>query len=244
MRTSTLALACLLTVAPAVSAGVLITTDGTVIETEGDWEQRGRMIVFTRPDGGLASIRVDDVDFDAIDRYLERASAPQAEAAAPAERPKARLVLTDGDVARVSPAVIEAELAAEEAAAEGGEEDDSAETSRSVRVLAWEDDDTPDGVGRRVFGTLRNDGNTYATGVTVDISIYDSTGALVARTEVEPLRGSLRPGESTTFSADFADVASVAAARLTVSSTDLDVGQATLSRTDDVLPDAETADDN
>ncbi len=228
--------------AVAISADVIVTTDGTVIETDGGWERRGRVIVFTRAGGGLEALRVDDVDFEATERRRLAEPAAQTQPAS-AQPKKARIVITDSDVAH-SPASSE-EVATVDARAGGTESADGTPaettaaptTSTGVRVIAWDDDEPADGEGRRVFGTLRNDGNSFAADISVEVSVFDNDGAVVGTQRTDPVRKSLRPGESTTFSLQFRDAYSLGAVKTTVSSLDLDLGQSPPPRPDDSPPD-------
>ncbi len=223
----------------AAGADVLVTTDGSEIQTKGPWQQKGKMVVFTLANGQLSALRAEDVDFDATHR---RAAAPAAAtSAAPpaaAERPKARIVITDGDVARgvpeapppANPQDGDAAATAEPDAA--GEADRPAASASRVRVIAWDQEDPADGEGRVIFGTLRNDGNSFATGIELEIVVFADEGALAGTQSVEPVKTSLRPGESTTFRAQFRDVYSIGATRMTVNSLELEVGAAQDAPTD------------
>ncbi len=89
-----------------VRADWLVTTDGARIETEGEWEVRGRMVVFTRSGGTLSSMRLDEVDLEASRAATEAAAAPPPVEAAPDEAPRPPvLTLTDEDVGRGEPGV-------------------------------------------------------------------------------------------------------------------------------------------
>ncbi len=83
----------------------LVLRDGTRLETEGPWEVKGRQVVFTRPGGALAALRLADVDLDASAAATAAAVAAAAAAAAappPAASESVRrspvLVLTDDDL--------------------------------------------------------------------------------------------------------------------------------------------------
>jgi len=216
--------------AGAAGADVLVTTDGTVVETKGPWQQRGKMVVFTLENGKLASLRAEDVDFEATERWRsELDEVAPAEAPAPAEAAKARIVLTDADVAHVDPDFYPTDPA--EPGAALGDDDETADpeadpaTQSQVRVTAWDQDEPADGRGRRVFGTLRNDGNNYATDISVQVTVYDNEGAIVGTQATTPVATALRPGESTTFSLQFPDVFIIGATRMSVSSLDLELGE-------------------
>jgi hypothetical protein len=97
--------ACGLT-APVAGADWLVTRAGERVETEGSWQIKGRMVVFTQPGGTLASLRLSEVDLEASRQATtEAADAAEATAAAtppmpssaPAPRRPAR-VITNADV--------------------------------------------------------------------------------------------------------------------------------------------------
>ena len=59
-----------------ISADVLITRDGSRIETQGEWKVDGRQVIFTLPNGTLSAVRASEIDFDASRSATTRASAP------------------------------------------------------------------------------------------------------------------------------------------------------------------------
>ncbi len=120
--------------ASPVAGDWLVLRDGTRLETEGPWEVKGRQVVFTRPGGGLAALRLADVD---LESSAEATDVSQAEPAvadpATAEPPppgKVRrrpsvLTLTDDDLrsGRGPDAEDPSEpVAGEEDAPEGGDD--------------------------------------------------------------------------------------------------------------------------
>ena len=225
-------LCCLaLLTAGVASADVLVTTDGTVVETKGPWQQRGKMVVFTLENGRLSALRAEDVDFEATARWRQELEESQPMPAAPVKTAKARIVLTDADVGHVEPTLEPQDSTSQpdasgetEAPATSTDPDVDPATQSPVRVTAWEQDEPADGRGRRVFGTLRNDGNSYATDISVEITAYDSDGVVAGTVPATPVTTSLRPGESTTFSAQFTEVYIIGATRMRVSSLDLELG--------------------
>ncbi|MDH3402258.1 MAG: FxLYD domain-containing protein [Acidobacteriota bacterium] len=218
----------LLAWAAALTAGaeILVTVDGTEIATRGPWQRQGKMVVFTLANGQLSALRSEDVDFEATERRNAPAPGVGSGTTAPAApRPTAKIVITDADVAHVEPAPDPAldeptgDAEEDEAGAAAG-----APAASPVRVIAWDEEDPEDGDGRVVFGTLRNDGNSFAAGISLEISVFADGGALAGTQTVTPATTSLRPGESTTFRAQFRDVFTIAATRMVVRSLDLDVG--------------------
>jgi glutaredoxin len=85
--------------AGAAGAEVLVLKDGSRVETRGEFEVRGRRVLFKDAQGTLAALRVDDVDLEAS-AAANAASAPEARSreAAPSPKRAPVLVLTDRDV--------------------------------------------------------------------------------------------------------------------------------------------------
>ncbi len=79
------------------AADWLITGDGHRIETDGPWQVKGRLVVYTDAKGTLCSLRLDEVDIDASKTAGEDAEA-QPSAVEPAEEKPPVLVLTDKDI--------------------------------------------------------------------------------------------------------------------------------------------------
>ena len=88
---------------PPAAADWIVTTDGERIETRGPWEVRGRLVVLTRTNGELASMRLSNVDLEASRRATEEAAraaaAPSSETEpTTTEAPRrSKIVLTDDD---------------------------------------------------------------------------------------------------------------------------------------------------
>jgi len=235
--------------AGALQADVIVTTEGSVIETSGPWEVRGKMVVFKLQSGQVSSMRAVDVDFEATDRWREALAEEQEQAQEPeaeAETREARIVITDKDISHSEAqdaafaAAERSEEAVEDGEAADGEADGSPDLGTSgVRVTAWDEEEPLDGNGRRVFGTLRNDGNSFATDVSVQVTVYGDDGGIIGTQTATPVRSSLRPGESTTFSVQFADAFSIGAARMTVDSLDLEYGAAESEDPDEFVDDSE-----
>ena len=72
-----LAVACWMTAA-AASADWLVTRNGERIETQGAWQVKGRMVVFTSAAGTLSSMRTAEVDLDASTEATQQAAAAAA----------------------------------------------------------------------------------------------------------------------------------------------------------------------
>ncbi len=103
-RPSTLLILCCLAAcwlaASDAHADWLVTRAGERIETQGSWQVKGRMVVFTPPNGSLSSLRLSEVDLDASASATEEAAAAAARPAPPEPAPAGRpaRVITNDDV--------------------------------------------------------------------------------------------------------------------------------------------------
>ena len=196
--------------APA-AADWLVTRDGGRVETRGPWKTKGKLVVFTRADGQLSSLRLTDVDLAASERATAEAVAKAKEAAEPKpapppEKKEARWVMTDKDFHPAAPP------AAKEEAKPAAEDTDAAGRPRLIVTLEnWDRKAVPDGV--EITGTLRNPGNELAADVGVTVRLFDDTGALVATGEGRIANPSLGPGEAAPFTATFPGVFTFAEAK-------------------------------
>src|SRR5262245_62955767 len=95
----TAALLALAAAAPAAADWLVPRQGNGRVETKGPWQVKGKLVVFTLPDGKLSSLRLSEVDLDASGRATdEAAAAARATPAAPAPAPRpreAKVVLTD-----------------------------------------------------------------------------------------------------------------------------------------------------
>src|SRR5690606_37601777 len=157
-------------VTPEARADWLVTREGARLETKGPWTVRGKLVVFTLPDGTLSSVRLDQVDLEASRRAEEELRQERQRAAAPAEKPKRKSVvsLTDRDFKKAGPLVDPAAAAGEEgqtasassAPAAGGA------AASGLEVVDWERAEATDGLaGVRLLGKVRNGGANPAAGV-------------------------------------------------------------------------------
>lgn len=202
------ALFALAAAAPA-AADWLVTRQGGRVETKGPWKMKGKLVVFTLPDGKLSSLRAAEVDLDASRRATEEAVAAAAAAqAAPAAEPakprEATVVLTDESFRRTAPP---APAAPEE---EKKEEAGEAEPGK-LSIASWERSSSARHVV--ISGTVRNDAPTDATAVQVTVLLYDETGKLLVTGDGVLSSTILPAGQSGSFEASFPDVYSFAAAK-------------------------------
>jgi hypothetical protein len=95
------------TVPAALHADWMVTRQGERFEIRGTWQLKGKLAVFTLPDGTFSSMRADQVDFEASKQATEQA---KQQAAAPPPAPekakpqrRAAVILTDKDFQKALP---------------------------------------------------------------------------------------------------------------------------------------------
>jgi hypothetical protein len=186
----------LLVTGSAARADWLVLTDGSRVETRGPWKEKGKLVVFTRADGTLASLRGTEVDLAASRTATAEslAAAAKPAEAPPAEPPKKLAIITDKDLPRrLAPA---AAAAPEKTASAGG----------PVTVLGWKKEALPSGDGVVIVGTLQNLTDATATNITLDVSLANEKGSLLATAPgIFPTR-ILAPKGSVEFRATFQGV--------------------------------------
>jgi hypothetical protein len=214
------ALSLLFAAGSPLAADWLVTRDGVEIETRGPWEEKGRLIVFTTADGTLSSMRASEFDLEASRALTEeKARAPKEEAPPPPARREPVLVLTDDDVRQVDPdSFFEDDGEGEEG--EGGEDG-----SRNLEIVNWRQADLPDG-GVRIRGTLRNNGDRTAVGLTVQVNLLDAQGELLATRPADLTSRGLAPSELANFQVDFPNVIVFSSASFEVEQVNVRVGPA------------------
>jgi hypothetical protein len=198
----------MLCLAPVARGDWLVTREGSSIETRGPWEVRGRLLVFTLPDGKLASMRVSEVDLEASERATREAKArpPEPKKVEPPPKKQAVVSLTDDDFSRgpldaAGPETDEAEGAADGASAP------VTETSGSEpKVASWQRSDDPVDGHVVITGTLQNPSRSAATDLGVSVRLYDDEGELITERPAILSVQALAPGGRGTFRAEFPDV--------------------------------------
>jgi hypothetical protein len=208
-----IALAVLIVALPAPArADWIVTRQGERFEIQGTWQQKGKLVVFTLPNGNLSSIRADRVDFDASKRATEEAKklaeAPPPPPPAKAKR-KAVIVLTDKDFRKGSQpgeagGSVEAKAATAPApgSGSGGKGNSpSKEVPSSVEVVSWERVPASDSKanGAEINGTVRNVSQDLLTDVTVVAQLFDDNGGLIGRFTAVVENQQLPPTESSKF---------------------------------------------
>ena len=184
-----LALGLLSAFAGSASADWLVLKDGSRLETKGGWQNRGRLIVFERSTGGLASMRADEIDFEKSQEATAASlrPAPPAPTAAPAALRAPVLVLTDDNVPKAIPAE-EADPGATSAAG-----------NMTIRVTNWDRLDSDNGI--EVAGVLRNESDGVAERITVRVVALDDQRQVIGSAGANVAIGELGPGQTSSFRA-------------------------------------------
>lgn len=221
--TAAIGAAVALAAAPA-RADWLVTKEGGRLEIKGPYKTKGRVLVFTLPNGTLSSIRLEEVDLEASRIATEEAVAAAAREAAAAaleeeEKPRKKSIisLTDKDFKKVAPPAADPD-------AEGKSEDKNAVPpgqstgSTQVQVVNWErvPQEKVKTDGLEVTGTVRNTSNEKVTDVQVMANLYDEVGTLVGKVSAQLADPALDPGESSGFTVSAPGLFSFSAVRFEV----------------------------
>jgi len=204
-------------VAPA-RADWIVTRQGARIETRGPWQEKGKLVIFTLPDGKLSSLRRADVDVAASQAATREAKAAKDQPPKePVKVKKASVaVLTDKDFQH-PPA------APEPAATEKKDKEDKAAGDKDkkpspVVVAGWERGKAPGDGHLVITGTVRNTGADQAIAIGVSVRLFDEAGALIGKGEAVLTSTALPAGGTGGFTADFPGVFAFGAAKLDVRS--------------------------
>jgi hypothetical protein len=197
------ALALALALAAAASAGdVVVLKGGERIELQSAPRQQGNNILLTRADGTLLSVPISEIDMKATAeaRKAVRKPEPASEAVAqtPAEAartgregPKAKVRVTDADVAH--------ETVQATADAPGGEKKDAAKGGARLDVVGY--DQSRAGSNLIVRGSLRNVGGTRASNSRLSVTALDDSGEIIGTGEASLSKGTLDSYETVAFTA-------------------------------------------
>jgi hypothetical protein len=196
----------------------IVTRQGERFEIQGTWQLKGKLVVFTLPNGTLSSMRADRVDIDASKQATAQA---KQQAAAPPPAPKvepkrkAVIVLTDKDFKKPLPeggapaagnaAAPNANAAPNAAAGAKASAKDSpppaASAPSAVEVTRWDrvpaNESKASGV--ELNGTVRNTSQDILTEVTVVADLFDDNGGLIGRFPAVVDNQQLPPTESSKF---------------------------------------------
>jgi hypothetical protein len=187
----------------------IVTRQGERFEIRGTWQLKGKLVVFTLPNGTLSSMRADRVDIDASKQATAQAK-QQAAAPPPAAKPepkrKSVIILTDKDFKKPLPdaaAPAAGNAAAGTGAKATGKDNPppAAGVPSAVEVVSWErvpaNESKANGV--ELTGTVRNTSQDNLTEVTVVADLFDDGGALIGRFPAVVDNQQLPPTESSKF---------------------------------------------
>ena len=188
------------------TADWLVTQGGDQVETRGPWEIRGKLVVFTLPNGTLSSMRLTDVDLDASQELTTAKDAPSAPVVATSQRREATIVITDSDVAHVGPEAPSTVAERQEAGAQARAELAAEASGEGLTVAAWnqEYDDAIDGVV--LTGSIENRSSNLHSEITLQVMLYNTDGSLAGRGAATVDNVLLRAGQSSSFRAAFAGI--------------------------------------
>jgi hypothetical protein len=210
-----LAAAAAVSISPAAHADWIVTRAGDRFEIKGTWQLKGKLAVFTLPNGNLSSMRADRIDFDASKQATEKAK-KDAAAPPPAEpaktRRKAVIILTDKDFKK--PQLPEGTLgAAAGTAADAANPASPADSKKGkngppgkdvpspVEVTGWDRVPAAESKanGAELTGSVRNTSPDILTEVVVVADLFDDNGGLIGRYTATVDNQQLHPGETSKF---------------------------------------------
>ncbi|MGB3565492.1 MAG: FxLYD domain-containing protein [Thermoanaerobaculia bacterium] len=188
------------------AADWLVTQDGDQVETRGAWEIKGKLVVFTLPNGTLSSMRLTDVDLDASQQRTHAQDVPSAPVVTTSQRREATIVITDSDVSHVGPEAPTSATERQEAGAEARAELAAEASGGELTVADWnqEYDDGIDGVV--VTGNIENRSSNLHSEITLQVILYNTDGSLAGRAAATVDNVLLRAGQSSSFRAAFAGI--------------------------------------
>jgi len=182
----------------AARADCLVTKEGGKFETQGTWAVKGKLVVFTLPNGSLSSVRLEKVNLEAsraaTEQAKRKAEEPPAEIQIEKPRKKSILTLTDKDFKKTPPG---ADAAKDAKDAKDGKPVPGTESipANGIQVLSWNripaSESKADGV--QLTGKVRNGSGDLATDVVVTANFYDESGTLIAKVPAELSAGNLLP---------------------------------------------------
>jgi hypothetical protein len=202
---------------PAAHADWIVTRQGDRFEIQGTWQLKGKLVVFTLPNGNLSSMRADRIDFDASKQATAQAK-KAAEAPPPAAdqaktKRKAVIVLTDKDFKKTPLPDGTADAAAGNGAnaASPGDAKDAKNRGKNnppgkdvpsaVEVVGWDRVPANESKvnGAELTGTVRNISQDQLTEVFVVANLFDDNGGLIGRYPAVVDNQVLPPAESSKF---------------------------------------------
>ncbi len=194
---------------PPAQGAWLVTTGGEELETRGDWQERGRLIVFTRPDGTLASIRASLIDLEQSRRRNETPVREPRPAAAPVEaRQEPIAVLTDenlqlfGDGAGGTFSAADSRSVSTQEALEVDGSDPADQNTRLPSPAGLTVDDwryLESDAGTEVIGVVRNNGEDIYANIELQVSVYGVDEELMTTRNARLANPILAPGRQSEF---------------------------------------------
>ena len=202
----------------------LVTREGGRVEIQGKPQVKGKLVVFTRADGTLSSLRLAEVDLEASERVTAEEK-EKAETGVEVQEPakkKSVASVTDANLVRTkkpepSPAAAPAGEAAPAAPA------GNPAAAGPATVGTWKQQDLPGGSGIELIGSLENKGDKIATGLALTAQLYNETGQLLATGQGLLPGGSIPPGGKLDFKVPFPGVFTFSEARFQIKSWPLDL---------------------
>jgi hypothetical protein len=193
----------------AFAADVVVLKGGSRIELKKPPVRQGTVVTLTRSDGTLLSVPASEIDWKATaaaSAAARASTAPAPVVTAPPETPaeaarsgrtgaKARVKLTDADVAHVN----EVETASGEKEKEKekkGSEPGSGAARLEIADYTQEKSETD----LVVHGSLRNSGGVPASNARLTVTALDEKGEKIASGEAAISSGSIEPGATASFS--------------------------------------------
>lgn len=206
----------------------LHTREGAKIETEGAWEIRGAMVVFTPKGGTLSSMRLSEVDLEASREATEVSTTPPpAPPVAAEEEPReAVLVVTNKDVPQAFPRAAPEAAEEEESAADGDAASAAPVPREALEVVSWRQVEGSGVDGVEIHGTVRNGGRDIIMNLRVRVVLLGEEGEELAAANAFLGAPSLAPTVTTTFRALFPDVYRFESPRFDVRSQSIQVREA------------------
>jgi hypothetical protein len=201
----------------AGNADWLVTREGVRVETKGPWKVKGKLVVFTRPDDTLASLRLAEVDLEASERATA-APAARRPPSAPEKPREKKWVLTDSSFPRKPEAPSASSPSGEpQVPAAVSPEGEKAVPGKSpVTVASWRQAASTEKEGIEILGVLQNNGEHLAEQVTLTVELVDLNGTLLGTSTAVLSAPNIRPGGGVTFRATFPGVFAFAEARFDI----------------------------
>jgi hypothetical protein len=182
----------------ATAEDVVVLRGGERIELKQPWVQQGNNALLTRKDGTLLSVPLTEIDTKATAAARRVSAGKPAPAVAAAlatpadaaravkDSPKARVKITDSDVAHAAPVEGEAK------------EGEQAGTTSHLEVADYTQERA--GPNLIIRGNLRNVGTVTASKATMIMAVLDDKGKVIGSTSAQLAGPTVESGNSVAFS--------------------------------------------